>query len=292
MNHIRAVDARPAHNLGCAQSTCLHLCNGLDPVRDGGMVPSILGMTGALSQVGLDVSIVTSTPSRLGSTRVGHQVRLRGPEIDLQEAVSEAAVLHVHGLWQSHTRRGASVARTVGVPYLIAAHGMAEPWALRHKQWKKRLYLALVESRNLRQAACLHAVSRPEISHLRQLAPWTPICFVPNGVDLEFFSNLPARAILERDHPELNGKFVLLFFGRVHAKKGLDLLAEALCHVCPDFPNLHLVVAGKDDGAWRLFSQRMEAIGYSRRVTYLGHVDGDLRTTGLGGRRCICLAQL
>ena len=27
----------------------VHLCNGLDPVRDGGMVPSILGMTGALA---------------------------------------------------------------------------------------------------------------------------------------------------------------------------------------------------------------------------------------------------
>ena len=29
----------------------MHLCNGLDPVRDGGMVPSILGMTGALGRL-------------------------------------------------------------------------------------------------------------------------------------------------------------------------------------------------------------------------------------------------
>ena len=43
----------------------LHLCNGLDPVRDGGMVPSILGMTGALGRLGGDVTIVTPTPSRL-----------------------------------------------------------------------------------------------------------------------------------------------------------------------------------------------------------------------------------
>ena len=43
----------------------LHLCNGLDPVRDGGMVPSILGMTGALSRLNEGVTIVTPTPSRL-----------------------------------------------------------------------------------------------------------------------------------------------------------------------------------------------------------------------------------
>ena len=261
---------------GTRHSRWLHLCNGLDPIRDGGMVPSILGMTGALSRLGSTVvSIVTPTPSRLGSTRVDHHVRLEGPETDLENAVRAADVVHLHGLWQGHGRRGAKAARAVRVPYLIAAHGMAEPWALRHKQWKKCLYLALVESRNLRQAACLHALSRPEISHLRELAPWTPICFVPNGVNLEFFNDLPPRAVLERDHPELTGKFVLLFFGRVHVKKGLDLLAKALREVGPDFPNLHLLVAGKDDGAWKPFSQRLDALGFSRRVTYLGHVEGD-----------------
>jgi glycosyltransferase involved in cell wall biosynthesis len=258
-----------------SRSRWLHLCNGLDPVRDGGMVPSILGMTGALGRLSNEVSIVTPTPSRIDSTLGNYHVRLKGPETDLEEAVRAAEVVHMHGLWQGHSRRGASAARAAQVPYLIAAHGMAEPWALRHKRWKKRLYLALVESRNLRQAACLHALSRPEIGHLRQLAPWTPICFVPNGVDLEFLSDLPSRSVLERDHPELTGKFVLLFFGRVHAKKGLDLLAEALREVGPDFPSLHLLVAGKDDGAWKLFANQMDAIGFSRRVTYLGHVGGD-----------------
>ena len=32
------------------------------------------------------------------------------------------------------------------VPYLIAAHGMAEPWALRHKALKKKVYTALMEN--------------------------------------------------------------------------------------------------------------------------------------------------
>ena len=97
-----------------------------------------------------------------------------------------AEVVHLHGLWQAQTRRGARAAIAARVPYLVAAHGMAEPWALRHKYWKKRIYLALVEAQNLRRASCLHALSRPEIGHLRALAPWTPIGFIPNGVDLAF----------------------------------------------------------------------------------------------------------
>src|SRR5262249_14171402 len=60
----------------------LHLCNGLDPVRDGGMVPSILGMTGALAsqQDGRPLTIVTPTPSRLGTVPLPPRVNLRGPE--------------------------------------------------------------------------------------------------------------------------------------------------------------------------------------------------------------------
>lgn len=265
-----------------ARAGWLHLCNGLDPRRDGGMVPSILGMTGALAEQGSPVSILTPTPSRLEGMQLPRGVHLRGPEhslpeapFDLEAAVATAEVVHMHGLWQGHTRRGARAARQHRVPHLIAAHGMAEPWALRHKALKKQVYLALVEARNLRGASCLHALSRPEIGHLRKLAPRTPICLVPNGVSLEPFENLPERALLETDHPELAGKFVLLFFGRLHVKKGLDLLAQALAGVRHDYPDLHLLIAGNDDGALPPFLDQMAELGLSGRATCLGHVSGE-----------------
>jgi len=151
---------------------------------------------------------------------------------------------------------------------------MAEPWALRQKRWKKRAYLALVELQNLRRASCLHALSRPEIGHLRKLAPKTPVCFIPNGVNPAHFDDLPPRTMLEEQCPELIGKFVLLFFARVHVKKGLDLLAEALKQVAPTHPELHLVIAGNDDGALKPFCSRMAEFGLSRMMTYVGHVTG------------------
>ena len=253
----------------------VHLCNGLDPVRDGGMVPSILGMTGALAEAGHPIAIVTPTPSRLGETPLPPGLTIRGPETDLEAVVRGAEVVHMHGLWQGHTRRGARTARRSLIPYLVTAHGMAEPWALRHKFWKKKVYTALVEGKNLRRASCLHALSRPEIGHLRALAPRTPICFIPNGVDLRPFENLPERSVLEAEFPELAGKFVLLFFGRLHRKKGLDLLAKALAAVKDDFPDLHLLLAGNDDGALTPFLSQVDADGLTARVTCVGHVSGE-----------------
>jgi glycosyltransferase involved in cell wall biosynthesis len=253
----------------------LHLCNGLDPVRDGGMVPSILGMTGALVRISDAVKILTPTPSRLNAANLPAGLTLNGPETNLEKSIRAADVVHLHGLWQSHTRVGARAALAAHVPYLIAAHGMAEPWALRHKRWKKQVYLALVEARNLRHASCLHALSRPEIDHMRRISPRTPICFIPNGVNLALFDDLPPRAELESQCPELVGKFVLLFFARVHVKKGLNLLAEALSRIAPGCPELHLVIAGNDDGALSPFRDRMAELGLIRRLTYLGHVSGE-----------------
>ena len=252
----------------------VHFCNGLDPQRDGGMVPSILGMTGALAEQEGRITIVTPTPSRRDSLNVPIHVDLIGPTKDLLPYVKSAEVLHLHGLWQGHTRRGARDARRFAIPYLITAHGMAEPWALRHKRLKKQMYLTLVERRNLQHASCLHALSRPEIDHLRALAPKTPICFVPNGVDLDALSDLPPRAELEREHPEIVGKFNLLFLGRLHVKKGLDLLAEAIADVSKRHPNVHLLLAGNDDGALGPFLKRTGELGLSERVTLLGHVSG------------------
>ena len=113
-NQYPAVRPRMAHAGGIASPPAhggwLHLCNGLDPVRDGGMVPSILGMTGALGRLRGDVTIVTPTPSRLDAAALPGGLTLKGPETDLEASVRSAEVVHLHGLWQAHTRRGARAA--------------------------------------------------------------------------------------------------------------------------------------------------------------------------------------
>ncbi len=109
MSGATILDGRPDRGRKTqARELWLHLCNGLDPRRDGGMVPSILGMTGALARRGEPVSIVTPTPCDLGPTSVPEGVGLAECVVELETAVRGADVLHLHGLWQAHTRRGAA----------------------------------------------------------------------------------------------------------------------------------------------------------------------------------------
>lgn len=258
-----------------AQPGWLHLCNGLDPTRDGGMVPSILGFTRALAAHAARVTMVTPTASRRDLIELDERVPLVGPEHKLRPWIERAELVHMHGLWQLQTRAGAPAARRARVPYLISAHGMADPWALRHKRLKKTLYRFAVEDRNLRHAACLHALARPEFEALRAIAPEPPIALIPNGVDLAPFDRLPPRSVLYDGAAEPDGRFNLLFYGRLHVKKGLDLLAETLAVIAKDHRQVHLLLAGRDDGARTPFLERMKDAGLIDRVTDLGHVSGE-----------------
>lgn len=254
----------------------LHLCNGLDPIRDGGMVPSILGMTGGLANLGrIPTNIVTITPSRDDLIRVPSGVGLYGPDTDYREAVRQARVVHIHGLWQRQTRIGGRVALHSNVPYLVAAHGMVEPWAMKQKSIKKAIYLRLIERHILRNASCLHALTRPEIQYLKELAPKTPVAWVPNGVDLQPLENLPARSNVELEFPQIAGKFTLLFLSRLHVKKGLDMLAQGLSKTWGSRNDWHLLVAGTEDGAGQEFAREMNSLGLIQNLTMVGHVGGE-----------------
>ena len=254
----------------------IHLCNGLDPIRDGGMVPSILGMAGALAEIGsMPTSIVTTTPSRLDLLDIPEKLALFGPETDFREVVKRAGAVHIHGLWQKQTRVGGRLAANSGVPYVVAAHGMAEPWALQQKAFKKKLYMALVEKPALRRAACLHALTRPEVQFLKQIAPQTPVAWIPNGVNLKPLENLPERSEVEEVYPQIRGKFTLLFLSRLHVKKGLDMLAEALAQAWGPKDDWHLLLAGTEDGAGQAFVSQMKGLGLSDNLTVVGHVSGE-----------------
>jgi len=246
------------------------------------MVPSILGFLGALAEQQTSVRAVTPTASRLENLEIPAGVELIGPDRELGHWIKQAPLAHFHGLWQYHVRAGTRAARRYRVPYVMAAHGMADPWALQHKPWKKRIYTFLVEGKNLGHAACLHALSTPEVSHLRRLAPRTPIALIPNGVNLAPFDNLPGRQSLEADYPELRGKFLVLFLGRLHVKKGLDLLANSLIALHKDHPELHILLAGRDEGAGTTFMQTIKEAGLGHAVTELGHVHGEAARVAWG----------
>ncbi|HEY5040690.1 MAG TPA: glycosyltransferase [Verrucomicrobiae bacterium] len=130
-------------------------------------------------------------------------------------------IVHLHGVWQYPTAATLRWARATGRPYVVSAHGMLEPWALRRSRFKKTLVNWLFQNICLREAACLRATAEAEVESLRRLGLKNPVALIPNGV---FIPEVIQKAEAGDRKPEVRRA---LFLSRIHPKKGLLELVRA-----------------------------------------------------------------
>jgi glycosyltransferase involved in cell wall biosynthesis len=178
-------------------------------------------------------------------------------------------VVHLHGVWSPFLSAFARTARLNGIPYIVAPHGMLEPWPLMVRRRRKSFALQTYQGRILREAAAIHATSEGEAENLKRLGlTQVPIFVIPNAID----APLRAKGV-ERKHNA--GRNVLLFLSRIHPKKGLDLLLHAWSHLNPS--NWELLIVGHGDSSYIEALKRMCSQGKIANVEFLSHVDGDAR---------------
>jgi glycosyltransferase involved in cell wall biosynthesis len=186
----------------------------------------------------------------------------------------------VNGLWQYHSFATWQVMRELGRPYVVFTHGMLDPWFKRTyplKHLKKWLYWPWAEYRVLRDAAAVLFTSEDERLLARQ-AFWL---YQAREVVVSYGTQSPPQdaASLREDflaaRPELRDKRVLLFLGRLHVKKGCELLIEAFARVAAEEPRLHLLMAGPDQTGWvSQLKARAQALGVANRITWSGMLQG------------------
>lgn len=195
-----------------------------------------------------------------------------------QQTLARADAYHIHGLWQEHCSMTAAYATRQHKPFVVSAHGMLDAWALDNKGFKKRLYASLVERRHLARATCLRALTLTERDDYRRFGLRNPVAVIPNGVDIP--EGRSDEFLLR--FPELRGKRVVLFMGRIHYKKGPALLCRAWARVHRSFPDAHLVIAGPDfENTSREVARLVTDSGIGASVSMPGLFQGSLTWAAL-----------
>src|SRR5215471_983802 len=190
------------------------------------------------------------------------RVRAWGYSNQLVPAMIDADldILSVHGLWKYCSVASHRWHQQTGRPYVVHPHGMLEPWALGNAAWKKRIAEALYETRHLRDAACLRALSQAEAQSIRTYGLHNPICVVPNGIDLpELSENNPG---IQSDN-----RRTLLYLGRLHPKKNLANLIRAWNSQHLNSDSWVLVIVGWDQGG---YERELKQIAMGASVTFPG----------------------
>lgn len=135
-------------------------------------------------------------------------------------------IFHDSGLWLPHNQFIANAALRTSAARVVSTRGMLEPWALRHKPFKKRMAWIAYQRRNLLAAHRLHVTSEPEREAVGHLYPAERIDLIPNGIDVPELGEL--ASVTRNETPRR-----AVYLGRLHPVKGLDLLIEAWARVRP-----------------------------------------------------------
>jgi glycosyltransferase involved in cell wall biosynthesis len=147
--------------------------------------------------------------------------------------------------------------------------GALGPYGLGRGWWKKWPYFLLRERPLLQRAAALHCTSRQEVAELRGLGLKAQRWILPNPLDLSALRCEPALARTWRARYGVpQGEPLLLIAGRLHHKKGLDLLPGVLAALA-DRPWRLVVIGNDDDGSGRRLRQGLERVGLSGRCLWL-----------------------
>jgi glycosyltransferase involved in cell wall biosynthesis len=183
-------------------------------------------------------------------------------------------VLHNHGMWDMTALYSAWVKQ--GQILVHSPRGTLSTWAMAQGSPAKGLSWPLLQRPALKQATCLHATAETEYEDIRRWGFTQPVAIIPNGVDLPSLSVKKAQA-----------HRTLLFLGRIHPKKGLDLLLPTWQVLQDRFPEWRLRIVGSDSGYYpasgylNQLQKLAEQLGLER-ITFDGALYGDQKWQAYG----------
>lgn len=207
----------------------------------------------------------------------------------LTERIGQVDIVHLHSLYLFHVWAAARIARRAGVPYLLRPHGTLDPFLWQRHRLRKRIMEIAFQDRVIRGAAALHFTAQEELELARPYTHGVAGVVVPNGVNLAEFDVLPAPGGLRRAYPEIGERRVVLFLSRLNFKKGLDLLIPGFARARSRHRDLHLVIAGPDDGMRAQAEQWIAQNNVADAVTLTGMLTGMRKLEALVDAMCFVL---
>ncbi len=197
----------------------------------------------------------------------------------IKEMIQDYDIAHISSVFSYTTFAACSICRKSNTPYILNPFGALDKDMLNLRSALiKKAYIKFIEKKNIEAAAFIHVASDYEKNRLKELGFKNRIEVIPPGLNLLEYNR--QDDILRIRYPELKGKKIVLYLGRIHPKKGIGMLLEAFRKVIAQRDDVYLVIAGPVNNAYakKMISLVNKESILKRRVIFTGILLGAGKT--------------
>lgn len=184
----------------------------------------------------------------------------------------------VQGVWRFASYGFFLANRFIGLPYVVMPHGSLDVWDKSQRKlsfFGKKLYWDLLESALYRRAVQCYFTAEEE-----QRLSIEAFSF--EGVKHSIIAYGSVDRGVYRLETRESDRVSIAYLGRLHQKKGIDILLDGFAASYRDEPNARLVVAGGGDPAYVAnLKAKVALLGIESKVQWVGHVAGAAKDTML-----------
>ena len=151
---------------------------------------------------------------------------IRKHRLKFYDFLNNYDLMHFHTLWSLKVFFLAYFANKTLVKFFFVGHGYIDLWSINEQYIKKKLFIYFFLQYAYSSASCSFFSTVDEYLEAKKSLKIHNPFIIPNGVNLNLFK---ARKIKKKI------KKKILFFGRIHKKKGLDILIDVVSKLPPYF---------------------------------------------------------
>lgn len=191
----------------------------------------------------------------------------------LSQNLSKYDIIHMQDYRSYQNGIVRNYAKELNLPYVLQARGSVLPFF--EKKLLKHCFDIAWGEKILDDAKKVIALTEDEVAQYSQMrVPCDKIVIIPNGIDLTLYNHLPQGGVFRLKYGIPKEKKVILFLGRIHRIKGIDLLIEAFSNVIEEISDVTLAIVGPDDGYLEELQKQILRLGLAEKIIFTGPIYG------------------
>ena len=213
---------------------------------------------------------------------------------NIWKEIKSSDVIHIQPVFNISSVFALVYSKLFSKPVLVSPRGSFCEWCLAQGSCFKKLWMKLVIN-PFGNHVSWHATSEAEKEDILKLFPKSQVYVVPNGIDLDSFSNVNTleKAVYTNKYigKELTPSKIIVSMGRLHKVKGFDILIKSFIEVLKTHPDAILLIAGKDVGEQENLATLVQEHGLETSVYFVGEVSDQDKIDFLGNADLFVLSS-